>query len=255
MSRTNKSTSLPKNPAKRFLEWKSVKKTWNYYDKDKAEEVSIPHDKLMFIVLDQLNTVKGYDRRKKQGMWSNEVRNVTKEPLTVRWSDGIVAEGLYKDIKARENRIKFCKSVYVMAKVDGEYELCNLQLTGQAMSNWIDFTKASGDVEGNLVVSVVELIEDAVDGKPFWSPKFGVVSRSLSPEASKTADELDGVLQDYLKVYFAGQAATSGGTSEHEAQEVSREATEDRGRDALSEIESQLDEHLSSEVLEEEPPF
>ena len=202
MSRTRSTNTGSSNPSAKFIEWKSSKKAWTYYDKELEKEVEIPFDGLAFIVLDELNTVKGYDKATKKGMWSNEVRNVTKEEFCVRWKDGVVIEGLWNDIKGKDRRLSFTKSVYVMAKGGDGYELVNLQLRGGAMGKWFDFTKEN-DVNGNLVISATSLIEDGEN----TFPGFAVVSKTLSAEASAQADKMDEKLQVYLDSYFGSEQA------------------------------------------------
>lgn len=206
MSRTNKTETTAKNPAQRFLEWKSSSKAFAYYDKEAEEEVEIPHNKLSFIVLDQLNTAKGWSD-KKGGLWANEVRSVGNEPLTIRCKDGVVAEGFWKEVKATDG-IKFVKSVYAMAKIGGEYEMVNLQLKGSALKAWFDFCEQAGDLEGDIVVGCPDTVEGKNGAVTYHSPAFTVVSRELSSQASTLADEMDGDLQTYLRSYFKAEPAT-----------------------------------------------
>jgi hypothetical protein len=243
MSRTKPDSNGPKNPATKFLQWKSSKKAWVYFDKEAKEEVVVAFNKVPFIVLDQLNTVKGFDRKAKQGMWSNEVRNVTKEEFTVRWKAGVVVEGLWNDIKGKESRIKFAKSIYVMAKIGAEYELANLQLTGGAMGAWFDFTKEN-DVNGDIVVGVESLAEDELNGDPIFAPKFSVIARELSDAASAEADLMDTMLQEYLTLYL--------GQAKEETEEVAPAAATTTPTYVPSN--DGPDEPLD-EPLDEEPPF
>lgn len=201
MSRTQPHQSGSKNPARKFLEWKSQAKSWSYYDKEKEENVLIPHDKLTFIVLDQLNTVKGFDERAGSGIWSNEVRACGTEPFTIRNKNGIIAEGLWKVIKGT-NGAKFTKSVYAMAKLGGEYELVNLQLNGSALSAWFDFCEEAGNLEGDIVVATKDVAEGKKGAVTYFMPTFSIVSRTLSDDAAKLADKLDTELQEYLSSYM-----------------------------------------------------
>jgi|9_EtaG_2_1085328.scaffolds.fasta_scaffold04044_8 hypothetical protein len=237
MSRTNK-TDRPKNPAQKFLDWSAKKCSWVYWDKTKEAEMEISPKSLAFIVLDQLNTVKGFDRRVKKGIWSNEVRSTKTDTITAKWADGLVAEGLWADIK-KDSRLKFVKSVYIAAKINGRYELCNLQLKGSAMSEWIDFTKAT-DVYTDIACGVTETVKDEVDGKEFYLPKFGVVANSISEEAAKEADSMDKELQSYLKTYF---------TQSNEPVE-----TQEQAPDPLDEVKEQL-ESVVKDDYEENVPF
>ena len=229
MSRTNPHTTGAKNPARKFLEWKSQAKSWSYYDKEKKEEVLIPHDKLAFIVLDQLNTVKGFDERAGSGIWSNEVRACGTEPFTIRNKNGVIAEGLWKVIKGT-NGAKFTKSVYAMAKLGGDYELVNLQLNGAALSAWFDFCEEAGNLEGDIVVASKDVAEGKKGAVTYFMPTFSIVSRTLSDEAATLADKLDSDLQEYLSGYMKPSEAsndTQSGTDEVDRQTEANQAAYD----------------------------
>lgn len=217
MSRTQPNQTGPKNPARKFLEWKSSKKAWVYYDKTKEAEVEIPHAELAFIVLDQLNTVKGFDERAHSGIWSNEVRNVKEDKLTVRNKKGVLDEGTWDAVKSISGA-KFTKSVYVMAKINGDYELANLQLNGAALGAWFDFTDREGSLEGDIVISAKRTKEGKKGAVTYFMPDFEIVSKTLSKEAHEQADEMDQELQGYLLQYLnpaapTPQAATAPATS------------------------------------------
>ena len=63
MSRTKPRSSGSSNPATKFLQWNTQASTWEFYDKEAQETRLLPQD-TGFIVLDQLNTCKGWDDRK-----------------------------------------------------------------------------------------------------------------------------------------------------------------------------------------------
>ena len=232
MSRTNK-TDKPKNPASKFLEWKSQAQAWEYYDKANEKSVHVTPSDLKFIVLDQLNTVKGFDERAGSGIWSNEVRSVAREPLTVKNKNGTIVEGLWRDIKGR-NGSRFTKSVYVMGKIgDGEYELMNLQLNGAALSSWFEFCETTGDVETDIVICAEGTKEGRKGAVTYFMPDFRVVSRTLSEAAADKANEMDATLQAYLREYFGksqGEPGQAGRQSEPDADAPEPEP-EDIGED------------------------
>lgn len=208
MSRTNKTTEGPKNPSTKFLEWKSTERSWAYWDKATEQEILIAHDGIPFIVLDQLNTVKGFDEKAQSGIWSNEVRSVGKDELTVRTRDGIKCQGLYKDIKSAD--IRFTKSVYAMARIAGDYDLVNFQLSGAALGAWFEFSDQSGDLEGDIVIGVTGTTEGKKGAVTFNTPNFAIVATELSPEAASRADALDGQLQAYLAEYLSRREEPQG---------------------------------------------
>lgn len=208
MSRTNQSTnSGSTNPASKFIEWDSTG-GWKYYDKDKKENVSIPME-TPFIVLDQLNTAKGWSDKKGSGIWSNEVRKIS-DQLTVRTKEGILAIGKWSEIKANPicEGAKFTKSVYVMAKIGSDYELVNFQFKGSSLTSWIELNDSVGGdsgLYGDKVFSCTEATDEKKGSVQFKKPKFSIVAKSLSQEAAEQADNMDKLLQAHLDAYL-GQA-------------------------------------------------
>jgi hypothetical protein len=209
MSRSKPTEERAKNPAEMFLEWKSALKSFVYYDKEKKENVSIPTD-TKFIVLDQLSTVTGFDDTYGTGYWSNEVRYVGNEELAVCvWdtkSKGkrVLAKGLWKDIKGSVGA-KYAKSIYCMAKIDGEYKLINLKVSGASLTAWIKFTEeAGGDsaLYGETVVGIKEIATGKKGAVTYHYPIFEVASKKLSQEAMDQAQDMDKRLQSYLDSYL-----------------------------------------------------
>jgi hypothetical protein len=159
MSRTRSNSQGSSNPATKYLGWDTQASAWEFYDKENKKSCTLPSS-TAFIVLDQLNTAKGWDDRK-GGLWSNEVRSVA-DQLTIRSKDGVVATGTWSEVKAT-NGIKFTKSVYAMAKVGEGYELVNFQLKGCALTAWIEFQDSIGGqskLEGDVVVAIKDVVSD-----------------------------------------------------------------------------------------------
>ena len=237
MSRTRSNTAGSSNPATKFLEWDTQASAWEFWDKENKVSKTLPIN-TAFIVLDQLNTAKGWDDRK-GGMWSNEVRSVG-DALTVRCKDGILATGTWSDVKTT-NGIKFTKSVYAMAKVGSDYELVNFQLKGCALTAWIEFQDevgGSSKLEGDVVVSIKEAVADKKGAVSFNKPVFAIVSNSLTDEAALQADRMDAELQAHLDAYLGINEKSEGHTEQSEATEDTYEPT------------PQVDE-----TIDEEQPF
>ena len=76
MSRSNKSETAV-NPAVKFIEWNSEKGCFKYYDKATKKNIDIPLP-TKFYVLDILKTIKGFSDSTQNGIWSNEVKNLSK---------------------------------------------------------------------------------------------------------------------------------------------------------------------------------
>ncbi len=87
MSRSNPTENLT-SPCKHYFEWDADKGAFKYYDKEKKENVEVPLP-FKFIVLDELNTIKGFYKEKKSSFWANEIRDTKKDILTVRTKLGV----------------------------------------------------------------------------------------------------------------------------------------------------------------------
>src|ERR1041384_7321483 len=103
------------NPAQRYIEWKSNEKCFEYYDKTQAESENKGKIKLplpfKFVVLDELHAVKGWNDATGSGIFSNEVKFVSKETMVVKpFKGNEIANGLYKDIK---EKVKSAGGYYV----------------------------------------------------------------------------------------------------------------------------------------------
>lgn len=197
----SRSQDIMENPCSRFLSWDSENGQFKYWDKTRGENgenviIGLP---LKILVLDTLSTIKGYSEKNKSGIWSNEVRKLDETKLIVRDAKGVIAEGLYKDIKdtVNANGGKFTVSVYGL---DENGEFINLQLKGAAANAWIDFLKKSRK----------KIYTDAVVVASFKSEKKGVVrytvpefeTEAISDEINEKAKDADIELQKYLKWYL-----------------------------------------------------
>jgi hypothetical protein len=203
MSRSNNEELV--SPAKKFFEWDAVNGQFEYFDKTKKTEttkggkVSVPLP-FRFLVLDKLSTIKGYNKEDKSGYWSNEVRDIKKELMVVRTKKGVAAKGTYDQvIDSKDTRgSKYCQSVYIAYKDGKNLAICNLGLTGSAVSAWIEFCKTNKIMEGAIAV---ESATDEVNGvTKYKKPVFKKIT--TTPESEQKAKELDAELQDYLTKYF-----------------------------------------------------
>lgn len=197
-----------KNPATKFLSWKSNDKAFSYYDKDKEENVLIQLP-FKFLFLDQLQSVKGWSDALNGQIISNEVKTVSDQEITAvcyhknvkgESTKTTIAKGLYKDIKDAvvSAGAKYHKSIYVMLE-DGT--LANIQLKGACVKEWGDFFNRS---KKRLADEWV-IIKKANDGKKgavkFTTPNFEF-ERSLTEDESLQADNVFDELDAYLKVYL-----------------------------------------------------
>lgn len=188
------------NPATKFFEWKSNDKCFSYYDKDKSENVLVPLP-FKFLVLDELHSIKGWNDATSSGIFSNEVKFISKEVMTVKpFKGNEIAKGLYKDIKEKVVSAggHYVKSIYIMLE-DGS--LANIQLKGSAVQKWGEFTQKTR----NRLPDEWVVVDGVVDGKKgavkFFTPDFKFF-KSLSESESEMADDAFNTLEAYLKTYL-----------------------------------------------------
>ena len=195
MSRSNPTTS--QNPASIFYEWDGDKGHVKYYDKEKGENVVVKLP-FQFLLLDQVSRIGGYSESQQAGFYSNEVKNINEEVLTVKThGGGVVAQGLYRDIKdsIKSKGAKFVASLYIAVK-QGDLVIQNFQMKGAALSGWMDFCKqAKGDIWQKAII-----IDGMAEGKKgnvtYQTPTFKL--NDVSDETNEKATELDKELQRYL---------------------------------------------------------
>jgi hypothetical protein len=198
------------NPATKFLDWKSNDKGFEYYDKELA--ISNPESKgkikvllpFKFLVLDELHTIKGWNDATESGIYSNEVKYISKEIMTVKpFKGNEIAKGLYKDIKDKVVSAggHYTKSIYIMLE---NGELANLQLKGSAVQKWGEFTQKTRSRLADEWVMVSKALEGKKGAVKFFTPEFGF-EKSLTSDESILADNCFDVLECYLKNYLKPQ--------------------------------------------------
>lgn len=188
------------NPATKFFDWKSNDKCFSYYDKEQQTNVQVPLP-FKFLVLDELHAIKGWNDPTSSGIFSNEVKFISKETMTVKpFKGNEIAKGLYKDIKEKVQAAggHYVKSIYIMLE-DGS--LANIQLKGAAVQKWGEFTQKTR----NRLPDEWVVVDGVIDGKKgsvkFYTPDFKFL-KSLSETESEMADDCFNTLENYLKTYL-----------------------------------------------------
>lgn len=188
------------NPATKFFDWKSNDKCFSYYDKEQQTSVQVPLP-FKFLVLDELHAIKGWNDPTSSGIFSNEVKLISKETMTVKpFKGNEIAKGLYKDIKEKVQAAggHYVKSIYIMLE-DGT--LANIQLKGAAVQKWGEFTQKTR----NRLPDEWVVVDGVIDGKKgavkFYTPDFKFL-KSLSETESEMADDCFNTLENYLKTYL-----------------------------------------------------
>lgn len=188
------------NPATKFIDWKSDDKCFSYYDKENQTNVSIPLP-FKFLVLDELHTIKGWNDATSSSIYSNEVKFISKEVMTVKpFKGNEIAKGLYKDIKEKIVAAggHYTKSIYIMLE-DGS--LANIQLKRSAVQKWGDFTQKTRNRLPDEWVQVATALEGKKGAVKFWTPEFTFL-QSLNADEANLADEAFNKLETYLKAYL-----------------------------------------------------
>ena len=189
------STQKTVHPVSKWLEFKSAKETFQYYDKSAKENVVMDLP-IKFIVLDELVSITGYNDTHNSGIWSNEVHNIMNEPLSVKtFKGGIVIDGMYQDISEQFKKIggKYTKLLYVM--LIGEInELACIKITGASLRPWID---GNLDVGSNVIE--VANVEAARKGAVRYTyPLFSIAKVPNLKELMIEALEMDVFLQSFF---------------------------------------------------------
>lgn len=212
-----------RNPTTRFMQWgggaeaitekdEAGNKTTSYeggkvsyWDKEANDGdgenilVDLP---LAFIVLDQLATITGFSKALNSGYWSNEVKDLSKQELVMRSKNGVVARGLYKNIKDEVKAAggKYTASVYIAFYNDErELVLGHIKFAGGALNEWIEFQKRV-DVSKAAVTLAVNPEVKKNGTTYYFVPQFD--SMKISAATLENAKKVDAELQNYLDVYF-----------------------------------------------------
>jgi hypothetical protein len=229
MSRSNPNDAV-RNPATRWFEFASGADGGfvRYYDKDAEKQVALGDatngGKFMFILLDELATVKGWHDPSESGIFANEVRDTRQDTLVVRsFKGGELASGLYASIKDRIVAVggHFVSSCYIAYKDEsGVLQIGNIRFKGAALGTWMEFKKqcpTKKDASGKSVkayyvdaVKIEGFEQQKKGGTTFRIPKFALAT--LTEETNKQAIALDGELQAFMADYLKrprAEAATS----------------------------------------------
>jgi len=198
MSWIDRPETKSKNPAKKFLSWKSEEKCFGYYDKDKKENILIPLP-FKFVILEHYHTVKGWNDASESGIYSNEVFQIGNEELQVKsFKGGKIAEGLYKDNKPAIVAAggHYARSIYA---VTNDLEIINISLKGSGVSSYSDFINDIGD--GNFDKNWIEVTEakELKKGKVNYSIPVFKKSTAIKDRSKLMpfADELQSYMIDY----------------------------------------------------------
>lgn len=193
MSNRKQAFKANSNPATKWLEWSSNDGTFKYYDKEKQQNVLVDLP-LSFVVLDVFNTIRGWNDKSSSGIYANEVKYMN-EPLSVKsFKGGIIAEGLYKDIKSQVNAAGgvYHKSIYCM---DLEGNTFNIMLKGAAVQ---EFGELNQSMLPDYVLEVTGAESRSKGSVKYTVPTFSFET-SVNGDLAKKADAAFDALEAYIK--------------------------------------------------------
>jgi hypothetical protein len=220
MSRSNPNSELS-SPCQKWFKWKGSDGALCYYDKEQKTDVEIPTP-FTFIYLDQLHTIKGFSESDKEGIYSNEVRDLKTQPIIMKIGKHEHTRGFYADIKdkAKSKGGKYCQSVYIAFKDGDNLAIGNISFMGSSLSGgthvigkgkeaqeipvdgWLEFAKGKqNDLTSKAVVMDKDERICSKGATKFYSPKFKFTEIKESTNAQ--AIELDKQLQEYLGQYLS----------------------------------------------------
>lgn len=224
----SRSSNLQENPAVKTLKFKGEKfdkKTkkitreagWFYWDKNgndgEGEDVTVSLP-LTFLWLESAQSFTGYNDKKEQGVYSNEilptqdaVKKYGEQELTVKCGTDVIAQGKYKDIKEEVKGMggKFCIPVYAAWENQGEYEIIRLLMTGASGSAWMSFNDRNKNLTNVVVCYDTEDI-DMKTGDSYKAPMFKYIK--ATDEQLDIANELVKQVDSYFDYLYAEPVKT-----------------------------------------------
>jgi len=218
------------NPASKFIEWSGSKGKFYYYDKTStSDDKNVYIDTPIFIVpLDELSTIKGFHKLSTSGIYSNEIKNISKDKLIVKsFKGGPIVTGLYNDIKGSLEGGKYSKSLYAVQitgnKENSELSLVNISFFGSSLGSFID---AKINVDSGCIISLSPSTEELKNGATiYFAPK--IVKHEIRQDILSRCVKMDKDLQDYLNGYLNKPAEEHDIVTDIKANEMPETESED----------------------------
>ena len=191
MARSDAYAGVIQSPVKKYLSWSSNEKCFTYWDKEAKEnkKLALP---VKFIHYDEFATIKGWHDPSNSGIYSNEVKSTKTEKLVVRtFSNKILADGLYQDIKPSVNSAGGDYHVSLYAEMNGE--IINISLKGAALGTWSNFSKDHRKFFLGSYINVIGAQDEKKGSVKYSVPVFQVgdkIEDSVSQNSDKNYDEL-----------------------------------------------------------------
>ena len=206
ISHNSSEVKTSSNPTSRYMEWKSNDQAFQFYDKEAGQNIKVELP-LKFLFLQHYHTVKGFNEASNSGVYANEVYYIGSEEMSVRsHKGGLIASGLYKDIKPKvmAEGGKYHRSVYVMLE-DGT--VANLSFKGAVVSEWSNFMDDNKNNVDNAWIEVNEAKQMKKGSVKYSVPEF-TLGKAITKAQSDLADEAASKLKNHFDAYFAKEEAT-----------------------------------------------
>ena len=199
------STPEVKNPTKRFYEFKSDEKRFVYYDKELGKNVPVTLP-CYLVILDTLHCVTGFNEPSNSGFYSNEVKHLKSEPLTVKTFKGSFNEsGLWDDIKSSVKAAggNYTRSCYcLLVEKEKEPILVNFKFSRSALNALIEFEGKEGFRSNKHLLRINSEFITGKKGKNEYNiPTFKMYDLE-NPDLIEVATQTDIMLQEFLKDYL-----------------------------------------------------
>lgn len=202
MARSDAYKPTVESPVQKYLTWSSNEKCFAYYSKDAGKMVQVPLP-IKLIHFDEFATIKGFHDKSGSSIYSNEVKSVKFEELTVRsFKGGELVAGLYQDIKPKVNELGGSYHTSLYALLNGE--VVNIQIKGSAVQAWSDFSKENRKSFLSNYIEVNSALEAKKGSVKYSTPEFKI-GVPIDTKESASAD----VKYDGLVEYFGARAANA----------------------------------------------
>jgi len=186
--------ATPQNPATLKLTWDNTHHTFKVYDKvlKVSKLIDLP---FKCLVLDNYKCISGWCEKESNSYYSNEVKNLTNEPLIVKVGNTTVIAGKYNDIKDNLSlmKAKYSESLYVMLP---NGTIANIILTGSNVKAWFDFR---GEAKQDIVKKWIGFANPQMQkkGKIEWSTPEIKLLEDISNDDLARADVAYDTIHDY----------------------------------------------------------
>lgn len=196
MSYLDTQTTTTKSPIERYFEWNGSLGQPKFWNGSENELIKLPFN---MILLGTRASVTGFDSDSNSRVYSNFINNTSTDELYVRNSNGIIAQGLWNDVKGTiGEKGKFSQNLFfVFTDASGENKLGMFTIKGSAMGAWIDFVKEDRNSLYTNVISLASVLDKKKGATKYKVPVFSV-GTVVSDAQVQVAKEFAQVLNEYL---------------------------------------------------------